>query len=95
MEGDDGALVDVHGDARVVERLLRVPQLVPQVGDAALEDGAVVPGNQGPVYACKPCFEGVKQSYGCRAADSQDVFGQNQLYKCTHSISLVRPRDRR
>ena len=52
MESDDRALVDVHGDARVVERLLRVPQLVPQVGDAALEDGAVVTGNQGPVYAC-------------------------------------------
>ena len=51
VEGDDGALVDVHGDAGVVEGLLGVPQLVPQVRHAALEDGAVVPRDQRPVYA--------------------------------------------
>ena len=51
VESDDGALVDVHRDARVVEGLLGVPQLVPQVSHAALEDGAVVPRNQRPVYA--------------------------------------------
>ena len=51
MEGDDGALVDVHGDAGVVEGLLGVPQLVPQVRHAPLEDGAVVPRDQRPVYA--------------------------------------------
>ena len=52
VEGDDGALVDVHRDARVVERLLRVPQLVPHVGNAALENGAEVARDQRPVYAC-------------------------------------------
>ena len=53
MECDDGALVDVHGDARVVEGLLRVPQLVTQLLNAALEDGAVVTRYQRPVYACE------------------------------------------
>ena len=52
MEGDDCALVDVHRDARVVERLLRVPQLVPHVGNSALENGAEVARDQRPVYAC-------------------------------------------
>jgi hypothetical protein len=46
VQRDYGALITVHSDARVVERLLRVSQLVPQVGHAALEDAAEVARDQ-------------------------------------------------
>lgn len=42
MQRDDGALITVHGDARVVETLFRVTQLVAQVRHAALEDAPEV-----------------------------------------------------
>jgi hypothetical protein len=47
MKRDDCALVAVHGDACVVEGLLRVTQLVAQVRHAALEDASKVARNQG------------------------------------------------
>ncbi len=60
MQGHDGALITVHGYTRVMEGLLGVPQLVPQVRHPALEDAAEVPRDQRPTYAC----EGPKQKKG-------------------------------
>ncbi len=53
MQSDDGALITVHGYARVVEGLLWVPQLVAQLRHAAFEDAAEVARDQRPAEACK------------------------------------------
>jgi hypothetical protein len=62
VQRDYGALITVHSDARVVERLLRVSQLVPQVGHAALEDAAEVARDQRATDAWKKKGDGENQS---------------------------------
>lgn len=59
MEGDDGALITVHGYAGVVEGLLGVAKLVSQIRHAALEDGAEVTGDQRSTDAYKTCISKV------------------------------------
>ena len=46
VQRDDGALIAVHRDARVVETLFRVTQLVSEVRDAAFEDTPEVSRDQ-------------------------------------------------
>jgi hypothetical protein len=75
---DHSALVAVQRDARVVERLLRVLQVVVEFRDAALEYAPKVARNQRPPYRYTP-----KQRH------SQDTVRTQSDMSNVHGLQLI------